>query len=118
MESPFNINPAEGGPHPQPPQRRAAEPPAFDPARTAKGVSNDEVLAKLAERAREIPPPRDMLRMTMAAARFTLTSLEAAREIARQVREDIDRVKNREPLRELARDDVDRDEIVDALSGG
>lgn len=115
MEGSFSIHHADGGHRPEPARR--ADPPPFDPARSAKGVSNDEVMEKLAERAREIPPPRDMLRMTMAAARYSLTSLEAAREIARQVREDIDRVKDRETLRDIVQDDVDRDEIADALSG-
>ncbi|TVQ64188.1 MAG: hypothetical protein EA379_02300 [Phycisphaerales bacterium] len=94
----------------------------FDPSVMMAGVRSEELLTKIAEHAREMPTPRDVLQLTMAAARYTLTSLESARDIAQVLREEIfERVEaasaeRRESLGVLD-PNPDREQIADSLAG-
>lgn len=62
-----------------------------------------EVIAEVAARSQSFPPREDSLRLSAAAARYSLTNLESAREIAREIR---DTVK-----------ETPSEEVVDVASG-
>lgn len=89
------------------------------PTREPRSVDNpsaSEVLEQVADYARRIPPPEDLLAVQASANTFALINLDAAKEIARSVRESIERdqIDAREAL---FRDATDRAEVADALSG-
>lgn len=65
--------------------------------------SSTEVMQAVAERSQAYPPREDSLALSAAAARYTLTSLESAKEIAREIR---DSVKS-----------APADDVVDVASG-
>ena len=76
-------------------------------------VSAKDVLQKVAEHSRTIPPPDDLLQVTAAAARYALTNLDSAKQIAREVREAQERM-DAEQARSLTVL-TDRNEAAEAL---
>lgn len=77
--------------------------------------SSSEVLAKVAERAQAIPPREDSLALSAAAARYSLTSLDSAKQIAREIRESME--KKPAESGDAASSSPRRPEIADALLG-
>lgn len=82
-------------------------------SRGVRRLSSSDVLAKIAEHARQVPAPKDLLTMTAAAARYSLTNLDAAKEIAAEIRSSIQDAKQVERV-QVADGSVPRD-VADAL---
>lgn len=84
------------------------------------GPTSGDVLQQVADYARKIPPPEDLLAIQASANTFALINLDAAKEIARSVRESIERGDTagvQELQRALFNDSTDRAEVADALTG-
>lgn len=96
-------------------ERRPSRPPI-----AIAGPSSGDVLQQVADYARKIPPPEDLLAIQASANTFALINLDAAKEIARSVRESIERGDTAgvgELQRALFSDATERSEVADALSG-
>jgi hypothetical protein len=87
---------------------------------TLTGPTSGDVLQQVADYARKIPPPEDLLAIQASANTFALINLDAAKEIARSVREAIENGETdgvEELQRALFSDTTERSEVADALSG-
>lgn len=78
--------------------------------------TSGEVIQRLAEHARGVPPPADLWQVTAAAARYALTSLDSARTIAAEIRAEQARRLAQDAVRAATGGDVDRAEIAAALA--
>ena len=65
------------------------------------GATHAEVLRKVAEKAPEYPPDENLLALSSAAARFTLTNLDSARLIAERIRAEVE-LRKEEAMESLA----------------
>ncbi len=59
------------------------------PKPLGEAPSSSEVLAEVAQRSQSFPPSSDSLTLSAAAARYSLTSLESAKEIAKEIRDTV-----------------------------
>lgn len=85
----------------------------------AEATSSD-VQQQVADYARKIPPPEDLLAVQASANTFALINLDAAKEIARSVRDSLESRDARgvSALQDaLFSDKTDRSEVADALAG-
>mgnify|MGYP001401245593 CR=1 FL=1 len=78
--------------------------------------TSGEVIQRLAEHARGVPPPSDLWQVTAAAARYALTSLDSARTIAAEIRAEQARRLAQEAVRAATGGEVNRAEIAAALA--
>lgn len=74
-----------------------------------------EVIEKVAEHSRGVPPPEDLLRVTAAAARYALTSLDSARQIAAEIRAEQASRRAEEAVSAAASAEMNRAEIAEAM---
>lgn len=74
-----------------------------------------EVIQRVAEHARGVPPPSDLLQVAASAVRYALTSLDSARLIAAEIRAEQARRIAEDAVRAAAGGDMDRSEIAAAL---
>jgi hypothetical protein len=84
------------------------------------GPSSSDVLKRVADYARKLPQPEDLLAVQASANTFALINLDAAKAIAREVRESIDRgdAPGVGALQAaLFSDNTERGEVADTLAG-
>ncbi len=77
--------------------------------------SSRDVYDAVAERSQAVPTPEDSLALSAAAARYSLISLDSAKEIAREIRASV----QSKPIEEVAEaaSSTRHAEIADALMG-
>ena len=85
------------------------------------GPSSADVIRRVADYARKLPPPEDLLSINAAANTFALINLDAAKQIAREVRASLES-RGRSPgasevQRSLLNDTGNRGDIADVLFG-
>ncbi len=98
----------------RPPPSRADD--SFRPPKPpGETPSSAEVLAKVAQRSQSLPPAEDSLALSAAAARYSLTSMDSAKQIAREIRASVEK----QPAEEVtqAASSQRHAEIADALLG-
>ncbi|MBX3352912.1 MAG: hypothetical protein KF684_08245 [Phycisphaeraceae bacterium] len=84
------------------------------------GPSSADVIRRVADYARKLPPPEDLLSINAAANTFALINLDAAKAIAREVRASLESRAGRgagSVQQSLLNDDGNRGEIADVLFG-
>lgn len=85
------------------------------------GPTSSDVIRRVADYARKLPPPEDLLSINAAANTFALINLDAAKQIAREVRASLESRGGgsgaTEVQRSLLSDDGNRGEIADVLFG-
>jgi len=87
----------------------------------AAGPTSSDVLKHVADYARRLPPPEDLLAVQASANTFALINLDAAKAIAREVRDSIERDDGPDGVARLQEalfsDQSDRGDVADALAG-
>lgn len=84
------------------------------------GPSYADVIRRVADYARKLPPPEDLLSINAAANTFALINLDAAKAIAREVRASLESraASGAGSVQQaLLNDDGNRGEIADVLFG-
>lgn len=80
-----------------------------------RAPTSGEVIQRVAEHSRGVPPPKDLLQVTAAAARYALTRLDSAQQIAEEIRSDQSERRAAEFAEAASGGAVDRMEVAEAL---